>query len=526
MGTGDNDDGEMSANIDIRGDNGFAEISTFIDNFIKMSTDDFYDRKISAHDKGHGECYADIDSSDKLGYDKIVRGSAMICLQKISQSLQMFHSHEYRNTLSLHLSEVLEEIGVNEDIIMERRRLNMLMENIQTVGYRSMGFNLSVYHLGSQSEGTTTLGLCSDADILHVFYGHNVIQDLSEWKKNKINLLMIQEKENVTPGYCYLQLLRRDKPLFETVIPIDPIVKEHFIKDSSGRILLKNTFLCDLYDNSERHGPSNAVRGEKGYSDIDIVYAMHCNSLPQSASNFLDRHGIGTWPTSEMIRFISNNGCCLVGASSKISTYPELEWRISTSLGERYLMFNLNITQLHCYVLMKIILKQFLTPQSPLSSYMCKTVLLHCIQNTGRNFWKKNNLFTCLTYCLLELQSYIKNENCPHFIIPENNLMAGQFTAEEVKLDILRRISYIIQSDGYKTYHGHLQRHQDQQQALDNLIKTTMHDTNLGHKETALNLLAQCLEQENRPIKALWMYVRSLTQRRRKQRRKASSYTI
>ncbi|XP_060568765.1 uncharacterized protein LOC132727347 [Ruditapes philippinarum] len=359
----------------------------------------------------------------------------------------MFHSPEYRNTLSLHLSEVLEDIGVNEDMVMKRRRQNMLVENIITVGQRSMGLNLSVYYLGSQSEGTTTLGLKSDADILHVNYGCNVIQDLSEWKQNQFNLLMIHDKEYVTPGYCFLQLLRPDKPEFETVLYNECIGKEHFIKDSSGRILLKNTFYCGLYEDSERHGPSNAVPGGKGYSDIDIVYAMNCNSLPQSTSYFLNRQSIGRWPTSEMIRYISSNGCCLVGASSKISTYPELEWRKSTSLGERYLMFNLNITQIHCYVLMKIILKTSLTSQSALSSYMCKTVLLHCIQKTDQNIWKKNNLFTCLTYCLLELQSYIQNENCPHFIIPENNLMAGNFTAEE-KLVIERGISDIIQSDG------------------------------------------------------------------------------
>jgi hypothetical protein len=98
---------------------------------------------------------------------------------------------------------------------------------------------------------------------------------------------------------------------------------------------------------------------------------------------------------------------------------------------------------------MKIILKTFLTPQREcaLSSFMCKTVVLHCIQNTDRNIWKKNNIFTFLTYCLLELQSYIRNENCPHFIIRENNIMAGQFTTEG-KLDFLRKISDIIQSDG------------------------------------------------------------------------------
>ncbi|XP_060568768.1 uncharacterized protein LOC132727349 [Ruditapes philippinarum] len=355
----------------------------------------------------------------------------------------MFQSPEYSNILSLKLSEVLEDVGVNEIMVMKRRKVNMLQENIQTVTYRSIDVNYTVYNFGSQSEGTTTAGLDSDTDILNVNYDINVIQDWSEWKQNKINFLMIQD-ENVTPGYCFLQLLRSNEPLFETNIPY-----KDFIRDNRRRILLKNSYYHGLLEDAERHGPSNAVPGKEGYSDIDIVFGLPCNSLLLSVSHLLHRQSIGRWPTSEMIRYAVSNGCFVVGASSKISTYPELEWRISTSLGERCFMFNLNITQYHCYVLMKIILKTFLTRQGEcvLSSYMCKTVVLHCIQNTDRNIWKKNNLFTCLIYCLLELQSYIRNENCPHFTIPENNLMAGEFTAEE-KLNILQKISDIIQSDG------------------------------------------------------------------------------
>jgi hypothetical protein len=355
----------------------------------------------------------------------------------------MFQSPEYSSTLSLKLSEVLEDVGVNEKMVMKRRRVFMLRENIQTVTWRSLGDNSTTYYFGSQSEGTTTEGLHSDVDVLPVIYNMNVIQDLSEWKQNKRNHLMTQD-ENVTPGYCFLQLVRSNEPLFETIVP-----NEEYIRDNKGRILLKNTILNGLREDAERHGPSNALPEKVGYSSTDIVFGFPCNSLPQSALHSLDRQSIGRLPTSEMIRFAASNGCFVVGTSSKISTYPELEWRISTSLGERCFMFNLNITQLHCYVLLKIILKSFLTPEreSALSSFMCKTVVLHCIQNTDRFIWKKNNIFTCLTYCLLELQSYIQNENCPHFIIPENNLMAGQFTAEE-KLDILRKISDIIQSDG------------------------------------------------------------------------------
>jgi hypothetical protein len=66
----------------------------------------------------------------------------------------------------------------------------------------------------------------------------------------------------------------------------------------------------------------------------------------------------------------------------------------------------------------------------------------------------------------------------------------------------------------YKVY-SHLQRHQDQQQALCKLIRTIATDKKLGHRETALNILGQCMEQENRPQHALQCYQLSLQQRTR-----------
>jgi hypothetical protein len=66
----------------------------------------------------------------------------------------------------------------------------------------------------------------------------------------------------------------------------------------------------------------------------------------------------------------------------------------------------------------------------------------------------------------------------------------------------------------YKIY-SHLQRHQDQQQALNNLIRTIVNDENLKHRETALNILGQCMEQENRRQQALNCYLLSLQQRAR-----------
>ncbi|XP_060562592.1 uncharacterized protein LOC132722167 [Ruditapes philippinarum] len=344
----------------------------------------------------------------------------------------MFQESEYRENLSLMLSEVLHDIGVNERIVMRRRRHSILRETMNNITFRLTDNNRTKYYLGSQSEGTTTIGLHSDIDILICIHDFNIMQDWSEWEHGKFNFLMIQD-ENTTPGYCFLQLLRDDVPLPHTVIP-----DEHHITDRSGRILLKNTVINDLIRGTVGHGPSLYDQGQPGFSDTDYVFALPCKTWLQSALGWLNRQGIGRWPTQKMRRYAANTWCFVVPTGSKVSEYPELEWRISTSLAERCLMLDLNVTQIRCYVLLKMILKYVLYPRGiiNISSFMCKTVLLHCIENTELCIWKENNLFTCLTHCLLELHSCVQNCHCSHFIIRENNLMAGQFTAFSVAAGI------------------------------------------------------------------------------------------
>jgi hypothetical protein len=61
----------------------------------------------------------------------------------------------------------------------------------------------------------------------------------------------------------------------------------------------------------------------------------------------------------------------------------------------------------------------------------------------------------------------------------------------------------------YKTY-SHLRRHRDKQTSISNLAKCIEEEPHFGHKETALNLLGQCMEQENRTYAALKCYLLSL----------------
>ncbi|XP_060564966.1 uncharacterized protein LOC132724161 [Ruditapes philippinarum] len=356
----------------------------------------------------------------------------------------MFQSPDSRKHISLMLSEVLDDIGVNERMRMRTRRLYNLKETMNNMVMKSIGYNINSYRIGSTIEGTTTLGLQSDTDQLLLGNDNNAIQDRSEWEHGKINYFMIQD-ENTTPGYCFLQLLQHDKPLPDTVVP-----NEFHITDKKGRILHKNkVYETDDTKYVSQHGPSYATQGREVFRDSDRVYAFPCKSWPKSAeSGWLDRQGIGKWPTQEMRRYAASTVCCVVPTGSKVSEYPELEWRISTSLAERCLMFDLDITQIKCYVLMKIILKSLLNPQGEIniSSFMCKTILFYCIEQKELSIWKENNLLECLKDCLMKLSNCVQNDNLSHFIIPENNLIAGQFTAD-TKHQLLKNISDFIQND-------------------------------------------------------------------------------
>ncbi|XP_045168496.2 uncharacterized protein LOC123531518 [Mercenaria mercenaria] len=362
----------------------------------------------------------------------------------------MFQAPEYIESVSVLLSDVLSDIGVDERIVLKRRRAALLAESMETRSIQLQGDNATAYCFGSQSEGTTTLQLDSDIDQLWCFNDYNVIQDRSDWKPGVANYLMIQD-DTVSPGYCLLQRLRNDTPL-----PYHTFHDKYFsskrkgkvLGERKGKILIQNTFLSAVagaVHGGVRHGPAQTLPEQPGHSNVDIVLAFHCKSWPLQARQWLDWQGVGQWPSADMRRYCGSTGCFLVAVGSKGSQHEELEWRISTSLAERCLMFNLNITQIRCYVLMKIILKTFIKPyfEDTISSFMCKTVMFHCIANTHSNIWKENNILGCLSLCLFVLHNCILNENCPHFIMPGNNLMRGNIPHTD-KPYILQKICDVV----------------------------------------------------------------------------------
>ncbi|XP_045188805.2 uncharacterized protein LOC123546518 [Mercenaria mercenaria] len=336
--------------------------------------------------------------------------------------------------ISLKLSEVLDEIGVNDEMVKKRRYMSSQSEVMMTIPVENKG---KCYIFDSTAEGTTTLGLESNCHILWCKTAYNVIQDKNDWKENVKNLQMLQNE--VPPGYCHLQIMGRNIEMYESLIRLENRELLKYDKGVSHRIYPDDPM-------KEHFGPEIPAPQKADSSKVETTFFYMCESWPKTARDWKKEQNQAHWPTTEMKEYCETTGCFVIPEASKGSENEEYEWRISTPLAERYLMRTLNIIQIRCYVLMKMILKSYLNPpgKTYISKYMCKTVLFHCIEEAKTDFWQEDNLLSCLLYCFEKLSHFISSEHCPHFIL-ENNLMSGLLSSKE-RTRLLPRLKNLVNS--------------------------------------------------------------------------------
>ncbi|XP_060608495.1 uncharacterized protein LOC132760525 [Ruditapes philippinarum] len=337
-------------------------------------------------------------------------------LQSMSDKFRMLPDPDHSTYMSLCLSEILYDIGVNEDMVTRTRRAWLLRESLTTVSHRSRGIPESDYIFGSLTEGATTTWLRSDNDFLMFNDNDEVFSDLKYCRQGQL----VMEDDSTPPGYCYIREVLGDNPgkSQASLLP-------HWIS-------LPDSWKSDDGEDYELHGPALRCQGHTTYNAQDYVTADFCKTWPNRAKQWILEEGVGHWSTKDIKSFAEQSGCFLVPVGSKGSKMEKYEYRISTCLAERALMLSLNITQLRCYILLKIIIKSFFKAvvQDVISSYICKTVLFHCIKHTPSVLWKESKLLNCLTLCLSSLQYCVLIGHCPHFIIHDNNLLFGRISPQ------------------------------------------------------------------------------------------------
>ncbi|KAH3730480.1 hypothetical protein DPMN_056469 [Dreissena polymorpha] len=357
---------------------------------------------------------------------------------------------EYFNELSIRMSEALVDCGARKDTVMERRDTYLCRESCEFLARVLRGTRFECFHFGSQSEGTTTPGLQSDIDILYSSYNVNIMTDLGDWKAGMCNLLMLYD--DFTPPQQYLlQVFRVGIPEPETSLCDDMLVR----KDSGVVLFSAERWKQDVehslknFGQATKQGPSVSAR-----PNWDVVHAFHvCKPLPE-IQHWIDRCSGRHWPSVQLLEAARAAPCFLVPAGHPDSNYKREEWRLSPNLIERMLMFSFNMTQIKCYIVLKLINKSLFANivGDSITSFHCKTLMFYAIERTHPSLWFEHNLMFLLWHCLLILRKWLQVRRLPHYIIEGVNLFEGKISIVQQRR-LLVYIDSMIRSNLHDVFH-------------------------------------------------------------------------
>ncbi|XP_052078032.1 uncharacterized protein LOC127715971 [Mytilus californianus] len=288
---------------------------------------------------------------------------------------------------------------------------------------------------GSFGEGLQMLG--SDLDIMAVLKYIEVHETIASNAFDPMKTHFALMTEDTKPGFAMLRLISSPHP---------PMRKscEIFRRDNYlSNVLFKNFFSAGLII----HGP--CVSDKEGL--FDFASCLHSKYWVTSALQWTMRSH-NSWPDENTMQMIINHGVLFVPIGSKGSPHEELEWRMSFSVGEKFLIYTFNHTQLLCYALMKILLKDVINTDSRctdlLCSYYMKTILFWISEEFEPSVWTPDNLIPCFMRCFRRLIYSVEYQVFPHYFIPENNLFENKI--EGLGRSNLKDALRVLQSYGWR----------------------------------------------------------------------------
>ncbi|VDI53549.1 Hypothetical predicted protein [Mytilus galloprovincialis] len=289
---------------------------------------------------------------------------------------------------------------------------------------------------GSFGEGLEMKG--SDIDVMTPIKLIEVYED-PNIPCNPYKICLAMTTDDTQPGFTLLRLLNNERvgkcDLCEDKGP------DVFLANNSIKCLSLSECLTIV------HGP--CLSDEKGFFDFAIC--LHCKSWITPAIQWITRPNNG-WPEDHVKTSIVQHGTLFVPIGVKGSANEDLEWRISFSVSEKFLIYTFTHAQLLCYALMKILLKDVidvdLECKDLLCSYFIKTILFWISEECSPTIWRPENLISNYMRCFRRLIYYVETSVCPHYFIPEINLFENKINVHSKKI-LLNKL-YILNSRGWQ----------------------------------------------------------------------------
>ncbi len=173
--------------------------------------------------------------------------------------------------------------------------------------------------------------------------------------------------------------------------------------------------------------------------DQDVVPCIHVSDWPESARNWPRTERC--WPSPELVQHIQQQGVHLVRKAA-YSGDPHMDWRISFSIAEKFLLCNMNPCQKKCSLGLKLLQNQYLNVEKGLTSYHMKTVTLwSCEKYSPQVCETSGNLGPTISSMLSVLKICLEKRMMEHYFIPEVNLLAN--IPERTINEVLKNLKYV-----------------------------------------------------------------------------------
>jgi hypothetical protein len=317
-------------------------------------------------------------------------------------------------------------------------RIRQQMFLIKDKIHNKVNRNKTIVSSGSLAEGLDLPG--SDMDIMYLCNGVQVIQNVQRMNRSARYCITLLAEDNMAfPGFSRLKLITNDDETY--------LSPECFVETINGMFLSNISFMRQILEEGSHlmfsaHGPCLANTVES----LDIAFSFHLDSWPRQAEKWLFRHRPGQWPPDIIIDTIFNFGCILVPIGPKEIENNELLWRISFSMAEKQLVHAMNYTQVLCYALLKLSLKNIIdrneNVKGLLCSYFMKTAVFWLSEEISTSAFQLQNVFHCYVLCLDKIITWVKCCYCPNYFIPEHNMFRGKINRSNslILLNVLQRV--------------------------------------------------------------------------------------
>ncbi|XP_052086502.1 uncharacterized protein LOC127723809 [Mytilus californianus] len=374
---------------------------------------------------------------------------------------------------SFHFYEYLcQKIGSEEDV--KARRITSIVCDIGSGRFRPI-------RSGSNGEGLNLKG--SDVDLMMISSEFAVYEYFSDMPAQNQKIPLVMDTDDTQPCFTKLKILCDGTPL------CIPDILSH--ADHTGIVLSSKMFKEIQLDRLSTkfkyfdtiHGPCVADNDDQ----LDLAICLKCEKWISHSEPWIKRSR-AKWPSADVIFKIISCGVLFVPIGGKESINEHIEWRMSYSVSEKFLIFSFNHTQLLFYALLKIFLKEVVDKEiclkGLLCSYFIKTLLFWILEESDPSIWRPDNIIPCFQACLHRLLYCVDYNILLHYFVPENNLFYLRFNAINrnklcnlLKMSYQQGIQYLFATEtlmDYPKYSGEINQPLCRNARLVNEIKQTI----------------------------------------------------